>query len=293
MSLLDYQEAVPWANAIKVSLLERRMPPFLPEDDGGPFRDTRGLSAQELDTLVDWAVGAAPEGEPPDGVDGVDPPTTAARPEPDLLLRGADVVVEESVSEKTVCLTLETGLSSPRRVSAIEVFPGSPALLRRATIFAGASCSEGAPLASWLPDRGRVSFPDGTGSELGASSTVAVELVYVKGWGQEGRRLTDRTAFALSFAEDAAKVRSVSIGRSFALEAPFRLVALYPSKGDDAPLRVEAVGRDGSVRLLLHIERFDPAWREKYFFQEPVLLEKGTSLRSSHEGVWADLAGPR
>src|SRR3972149_6579701 len=63
MSLLDYQEAVPWANAIKLSLLEGRMPPFLPGDDGGPFRNARALTAHELDTLVDWAVGATPEGE--------------------------------------------------------------------------------------------------------------------------------------------------------------------------------------------------------------------------------------
>ncbi len=65
MSLLDYQEAVPWANAIKLALLESRMPPFLPGDEGGPFRDARSLTAKELDILVDWAGGATPEGESP------------------------------------------------------------------------------------------------------------------------------------------------------------------------------------------------------------------------------------
>ena len=62
MSLLDYQEAVPWANAIKLSVLEGRMPPFLPGDDGGPFQGARALTAQEIDTIVDWTVGTTPEG---------------------------------------------------------------------------------------------------------------------------------------------------------------------------------------------------------------------------------------
>jgi hypothetical protein len=67
------------------------------------------------------------------------------------------------------------------------------------------------------------------------------------------------------------------------------LIALYPSKGDEAPLKVEAVAPDGSSRVLLAIDRFDSMWREKYFFQEPVPLPAGSALRSSHAGVWADL----
>jgi hypothetical protein len=288
MSLLDYQEAVPWANAIKLSLLESRMPPFLPSD-GGPFRGARELTAEELDTLVDWAAGAAPEGEP---VSAGEPPSSAPPGESDLVLRpAADIEVEESVSEKTVCVVLPTGLSSSRVVSALEVLPGTPSILRRATILVGDSCSNGEPLATWLPDRGKVSFPDGVGRELRAKSSLALELRYVKGWGQEAKKLIDRTALHLWFAKKAARIRSVPIESSLLpIRAPVRLIALYPSTGDETPLRVEAVAPDGASLLLLSIDKFDPAWREKYFFQEPILLPAGSALRSSHGGVWADLA---
>jgi hypothetical protein len=289
MSLLEYQEAVPWANAIQLALLEGRMPPFLPSDDSGPFRDARALTAVEIDTLVDWAVGATPEGEPLEEAEEVRSP---APPAADLLLRGAvDVVLGEDESEKTACVVLPTGLHTPRLVTGLEVFPGRASVLRRATILVGDSCSDGEPLATWLPDRTRVSFPDGLGRELPASSTLALELLYVKGWGAEGKRLTDRSALGLWFSERAAPVRSVRIeDRRIQLKQATRLVALCPTSGDESPLRVEAVAPDGTTRLLLAIDRFDAAWREKYFFREPLVLPAGSALRASHAGVWVDLA---
>jgi hypothetical protein len=215
-------------------------------------------------------------------------------PAADLLLRGeTDVVLEEGESEKTACLLLPTGLETPRVVTELQVFPDKAAILRRATILVGDSCSEGEPLATWLPDRDRISFPEGLGRELAASSTLSVEIRYVKGWGEEGKRLTDRSALGLRFSKGASPVRSVLIRQpSFPLDRETRLVALYPSSGDGSPLRVEALAPDGSSRLLLAIERFDPAWSEKYFFRSPILLPAGSTLRVSHPGVWVDLASP-
>jgi len=295
MSLLEYQEAVPWANAMKLALLEGRMPPFLPSDESGPFKNARGLSAVELDTLVDWAVGATPEGEPLEPLKPLEDVEAAPRApllSAELLLRGrSEVVLGEEDHEKTACLILPTGLDAPRVVTELEVFPGQASLLRRATILVGESCSEGVPLATWLPDRKRTSFPDGLGRELPASSTLALELRYVKGWGDEGKRLTDRSALGLWFSKGAAPVRSVPIERpGLPLERATRLVALYPSSGDESPLRVDAVAPDGTIRLLLVIDHFDAAWSEKYFFREPIALPAGSSLRVSHSGVWADLA---
>lgn len=289
MSLLDYQEAVPWANAIKLALLEGRMPPFLPGDEGGPFRDERMLTAQELDTLVDWAVGATPEGEPP-GRD--ESPPAPGLPEPDLLLRAPrDVVVGEDDSEKTACLVLPTGLQASRVVTAVAVFPGQASILRRATILVGDSCEEAEPLATWLPDRGRISFPQGLGRRLLPSSSLLLELHYVKGWGAEGKTILDRTALGLWFSKDAEPIRSVAIlTPRLDLDEAVRLVALFATAADGSPLRVETVAPDGTIRLLLAIDRFDPAWSEKYFFRTPLLLPAGSTLRASHAGVWADLA---
>ncbi len=286
MSLLDYQEAVPWANAIQLAVLEGRMPPFLP-GDGGPFRDARALTALELDTLVDWAVGATPEGESLSDEESLPPSEAAAA---DLLLQPqTDVVLLEEESETAACIVFLTGLEAPRIVSGLEVFPGEPRILRRATIFEGVSCSGAEPIATWLPDRKRISFPQGVGRQLPASASLLLELHYVKGWGDEGKRIVDRSALGLWFTEGAEPIRSVPIDERLDLKQGVRLVALYAASAGDAPIRVEAVEPDGTVRRLLSIDRFDPAWNEKYFFRTPIPLPAGSMIRASRSGVWADL----
>jgi hypothetical protein len=63
-SLMTYAEARPWAKAIKEEVLERRMPPWEAVKGFGEFRDDRGLSQEELETISSWVEGGAPEGEP-------------------------------------------------------------------------------------------------------------------------------------------------------------------------------------------------------------------------------------
>src|SRR5271165_4118628 len=62
-SLLTYDQARPWAKAIKEEALERRMPPWEAIKGFGEFRDDRGLTEEELETISAWVEGGAPEGE--------------------------------------------------------------------------------------------------------------------------------------------------------------------------------------------------------------------------------------
>jgi hypothetical protein len=63
-SLMTYDEARPWAKAIKEEVLERRMPPWEAIKGFGEFRDDRGLTEEELETISAWVEGGAPEGDP-------------------------------------------------------------------------------------------------------------------------------------------------------------------------------------------------------------------------------------
>jgi hypothetical protein len=64
MSLLTYEEARPWAKAIRDEVLNRRMPPWDAVKGVGEFRDDPSLSQPEMDLLVGWIEGGAPEGDP-------------------------------------------------------------------------------------------------------------------------------------------------------------------------------------------------------------------------------------
>jgi hypothetical protein len=64
MPLTTYEEARPWAKAIRDEVLERRMPPWDAVKGVGDFRDDQSLSQPEIDMLVGWVEGGAPEGDP-------------------------------------------------------------------------------------------------------------------------------------------------------------------------------------------------------------------------------------
>jgi hypothetical protein len=65
-SLATYKQARPWAKAIGEEVLQRRMPPWGAVKGFGDFRNDQGLTAEQLELIVDWEEGGAPEGEDKD-----------------------------------------------------------------------------------------------------------------------------------------------------------------------------------------------------------------------------------
>jgi len=65
-SLTTYSEARPWAKAIGEEVLTRRMPPWGAVKGFGDFRNDEGLTAEQLELIVDWEEGGAPEGDEKD-----------------------------------------------------------------------------------------------------------------------------------------------------------------------------------------------------------------------------------
>jgi hypothetical protein len=87
-SLMTYEAARPWAKAIGEEVLHRRMPPWGAVKGFGDFRNDKGLTEEQLELIVDWEEGGAPEGDPKDI------PTTIKFP--------ADQPVSHSAKEITV-----------------------------------------------------------------------------------------------------------------------------------------------------------------------------------------------
>jgi len=63
MALVTYDEARPWAKAIRDEVAERRMPPWGAVKGFGEFRDDPSLSDPEIEMLVLWVEGGAPKGD--------------------------------------------------------------------------------------------------------------------------------------------------------------------------------------------------------------------------------------
>src|ERR1700692_24500 len=65
-SLLSYEQARPWAKAMKEAVRLKKMPPWLADPHYGRFSNDRSLSRKEIETIAAWAEAGAPEGDPKD-----------------------------------------------------------------------------------------------------------------------------------------------------------------------------------------------------------------------------------
>ncbi|HXV61949.1 MAG TPA: hypothetical protein VEK15_14725 [Vicinamibacteria bacterium] len=310
MTLLEYDEVVPWSRTMMIQILEASMPPWLPADGVGEFLNARSLSAAEINMLIDWAVGELPEGEPIDvGDDALllledpfeDRPTAVPGPprewslgDPDLVLRPeTGVSIEVGEEEKLVCLPLPVALEGPRVVEAFEVRPGLANVVQRATLYRSGSCDDrGRPLFTWLPDQKSISVSGGLGEPLPVGSPLSVEIFYRRGWEVGDVSLEDRTEVGIWFASATEPVQSVRIThRVYSFPTAVELLAIFPdpsSMDDLQPFRVEARFPGGQVIPLLVIERYDPTWREKYQLREPMRLPQGAEIRLSRPAAWID-----
>ena len=97
-SLVKYEEARPWATAIKEEVLGRRMPPWNAVKGFGDFQDDAGLTQEQISLIGNWVEGGAPEGDPlylpkkprlPDAVEKSDAPGTPVRVTGSLTLSAA------------------------------------------------------------------------------------------------------------------------------------------------------------------------------------------------------------
>src|SRR5690349_1685964 len=68
MSLVTYQEARPWAAAIKQRVSAREMPPWFIDRNVGVqhFQNDESLTDEEIATIVKWVDNGAPQGNPAD-----------------------------------------------------------------------------------------------------------------------------------------------------------------------------------------------------------------------------------
>ncbi len=68
MSLITYQEARPWARSIRERVVARQMPPWHIDRSVGvqKFKNDMSLTDEQIDTIVRWVDGGAPQGDPKD-----------------------------------------------------------------------------------------------------------------------------------------------------------------------------------------------------------------------------------
>jgi hypothetical protein len=311
-SLATYEQARPWAKAIKEEVLEKRMPPWRAMKGYGEFRNAPDLTQRDIDLLVNWVEGGAPKG------DEKDLPATPlftndwALGTPDLILKPATETSIAAGVDVIRTFVLATDLKTDRWVRAVDIQPRNRAVAHCARVYLLNSGQDQYPpmlqvrnqdpaqdvqtdvaVATWMPGRQAAALDDGIAQFVGAGSRIAVSIHY-RGLDEAA---TDLPSVGLYFAKSppAKQLRFLPLSgpdsiippgdelhssrTTVTIQADTEAVGIRPSVHPLMfSLQATAYRPDGSQEVLIWARGYQFDWSPTYFFKQRVPLPKGARV---------------
>jgi hypothetical protein len=291
MSLGTYAEARPWAVAIKEEVLARQMPPWPAETGYGQFANDGGLTTREMDFLLSWVEGGAPEGPetPPPFIDHsghwmLGQPQTTITPQQGM-------TVEANSPPRVARLVFDPGLTRETWVRAIDFHAGDRRVARAAFF---SILETGEYLGGWTPWQSSTELPESIAFRLPPRARIAVDVLY-RG---AAETVVDTPSLALYTTATPPTRRASSVvlraaadgkdahrlhGR-LTLPRATTLFALRPEmQQGGASYEVTALRPDGSREILVRVKRFRFEWQTPFVFRDPVSLPAGSVLEATAE----------
>lgn len=294
-SLTTYNEARPWAAAIREEVLLRQMPPWSAVAGFGHFANDPSLTQGEWDLLVAWVDGGAPSGQTLQEGDiaplYVPGESAWLHGEPNAIVSPANPhSVPAGAPDQVQRFEVATGFTADRRVHGIGFKPGDRRVVRYASVF---EAGTNRWLFTWTPWYTSMHLPEGVAFTIKAGTRLTVEIGYR---GTE-EAASDRSEVGFYF--DEANAGGVAVTHSMqapavnvapgaapartraelVLDETTALHAVYPEvAAGTASLELTAVLPDGSVRPLLWLRDVRLDWPSSYVYLDPVPLPKGSRL---------------
>jgi hypothetical protein len=313
MSLLTYDEARPWAKAIREAVISRKMPPFHAAGPMDRFEDDLRMRDDEIGTIVAWVDQGAPRGDPADLPSPLEwSDETWPMGEPDLVVTMPRVDVRTDGVDDTLIVYGDHVFEEAIWVAGLDVRPSNRPALHHANIFL-THPNEAVPqglisremtapplgnpfLVQWVPGVEMKRFPDRQGMEIPAGSRFLIHAHY----GPTTEAVSDETKIALYLANGtidvarqslwlplvASKTERISPGEtdyrktlinkfeSDALITDFRIHMHYRGKSGVLTLTTP----DGELLEGLNVPQYDFNWQRVYYLREPLRVPAGTTV---------------
>jgi hypothetical protein len=137
MSLMTYEEARPWARAIREKVVNGVMPPWHADPAFGKWQNDRRLSAEEKDVISRWVAAGAPQGDPKD----LPPRPTYAQGwsigQPDAVVSMEQPYELPATGEVPYqYFEVATNFAEDKWVQALEIRPGDRAVVHHVLVYA-------------------------------------------------------------------------------------------------------------------------------------------------------------
>jgi hypothetical protein len=284
--LVTYEQTWLQKRSIRADVIARHMPPWAAVSGYGQFANENSLTLREVQFIVSWVEGLGPRNAGTVFTNTATP--GAARPrdieahtdfgrwqlgEPQLKRQLTPNTIEPQASEvkRTV---IDLGLTSERRLRALEFIPGDRQVVRAAFFTVQET---GQWIGSWTPWYGFLSLPKGTAYRLPAGSHIMAEIHY-RGVRE---RVVDHGTLGLFFADQPSLdlVSDIVLEPKTRLDADTYVVALLPEiHAGVKSIEVSARKPDGGTEVLLFAKDIPVDWPTPYILKEPVRLPRGTVL---------------
>jgi len=298
MSLTTYEEARPWAKAIREQVRARKMPPWPADPCCGHFANDRSLSQSEIETLAKWVDTGAAKGDLRDAPAEKTWPEGWNLPSHDLeLAMPAAFQIPASGAVEYQYFPVATGFKEDRWVQAVEVRPGNLKVVHHLVVYIrepGSTWTRGPTKADILtvyaPGSTPDSWPEGMAKLVKAGSDLVFEIHYTP----NGTPAQDQTRIGLVFAKEPPQRRVLTLQLNndhFLIPAGEReyRVSAWGSMPNDALLlsvfpHMHLRGKSFVFALIdgkntvLSIPKYDFFWQLSYRLKTPVELKKGTRI---------------
>lgn len=320
MPLMTYEQARPWAKAIKSAVVQRKMPPWPINPHYGRFSNDRSLSQEQIDLLAAWADNGATEG------------SLADAPKPRTWVNGWNIPTPDAVIEMPQAfdmpaagrveyqyIVIPTGFTEDKWVQMAEVRPSDRTITHHAQIFIRE------PGSKWLADQKpgvplALANSSGMGSEIltiyvpgmvpdvwkpGQAKLIPAgsDLVFQMHYTATGKPGSDRTRLGLVFAKEPPKERVITmLGLNVGISIPpgdpnYKAETIIPINQDMTMLTLfphlhlrgkafqyELIQPNGETETLLKVDNWSLNWQLSYKLAEPIALKPGMKVKVT--GWW-------
>ena len=335
MSLRTFAEARPWARSIRTRVESRQMPPWHIDKTVGiqKFKNDRSLNDDQIATIVKWVEQGAPQGDPKDMPAARVWPTVQTweyakvlgQQAPDLVIRSTPWTQKAGANDTWHTPVVETGLSEPRWVRAVETRPGTikgrkithhaNADLLQIDPDAPASAMTPGRFTEWAVGKGVELMRPDSGMLMLPGSRIGWDIHYSNG----GEDVTDVVELGIYFypkgQEPKYRQHLIRMGRTgpgaidlppntvqlsevyFPLRQAARIESFQPHMHlRGKAMTIEALLPNGQSAVLSHVAEFDFMWHTAYVYADDAapLLPKGTiiKVKAWHDNTAANKGNP-
>lgn len=310
-SMMEYEKVKAWADTMRETIVDRRMPPWHADPRYGKFSNDRSLPEKDKELFLAWIDAGCPKG------DEKDLPAAKHYPDdegwsmgkPDVVLKMPEPLRIPALAPKGgypyQYVMVPTNFKEDVWVQAVEARPGNKAVTHHILAFiqrpgqrigglARGQDSIGASLlVGTAPGDSPAIYPDGVGKKIPKGSYILMQMHYTpigsEQWDQsqiglklckspprfEGHtRAIMKRRFAIPPGEDNYRVAASSVFKDGA-----EILAILPHmhvRGKDFQTKLRYP--DGREEIILNVPKYDFGWQTFFRYKDHIRVPPGTRM---------------